>query len=635
MNGVLGMAGLILETGLNPEQREYADRIVASGEALMTIINDILDFSKIEAGKLDLEILDFDLRTTIDEMNDILAVKAHEKGLEYVSGIDPAMPCLLKGDPGRIRQVLINLISNAVKFTENGEIRLRIWAESQGEDSLEACFEVSDTGIGIPADKLDYLFDSFTQADSSTSRKYGGTGLGLAISRNLVNMMGGKIGAKSRENQGSVFWFRIPLKKQAAWMAPPLETPRDLRGRRILVVDDNETNRMILKRQLDLLQVVSEEAPDGPSALDRLKAAAGNGRPFDIAIIDHQMPGMDGAELGQRIKDDDTIRETLMIMMTSVGQRGDSARMRGIGFSAYFTKPVKQYQLFNCLFSVVGLPESPDISGPQKIVTRFTLAEERLKATRVLLAEDNVTNQLVVTGILKKKGMRIVAVANGQEALEALRHAPYDVVLMDVQMPEMDGLEATSRIREEGSGVLNRQVYIIAMTAHAMTGDRERCLAAGMDDYISKPVRPGELFAAIEKGIRRRDRDLTGEKDGDPESLKEASPGTDDFDPNVLMERLEGDREMIGMVLEIFVKESTGIMNDLETAVKSENMEDVRKWAHSLKGSSGNIGAAALQEAAALLEKAGLENNRETLRDRFADLEKAFTRTVRSIDVQG
>ena len=635
MNGVIGMTGLLLETDLSEEQREYAERISGSGEALMTIINDILDFSKIEAGKLDLEILDFDLRTTVDEMNDILAIRAHEKGLEYVSSIDPGMPCLLRGDPGRIRQVLINLIGNAVKFTEQGEIHLEINAGLEEENSVVAHFEVKDTGIGIPPDSLDHLFDSFTQADSSTSRRFGGTGLGLAISRKLVSIMGGEIGAESKENQGSTFWFKIPLDKQPDLGSALLETPRVLGRKRVLVVDDNETNRFVLKKQLAILKVSQDEAIDAHSALDKLRTAARAGKPFDIAILDHQMPGMDGADLGRLIKEDEKICNTSLIMMTSVGRKGDSARMKEIGFAAYLPKPVKQSQLFDCLINLAGQDKSGDKTESRPIVTRYTLADERLRSARILLAEDNITNQMVVTGILKKRGMRVNAVANGLEAVQALQNAPYDIVLMDVQMPEMDGLEATRKIREEGSGVLGHRVYIIAMTAHAMAGDREKCLDAGMDDYVSKPVRPEEMFAAIEKGIRQKDKAIA---DNDTPEVRDDSagnqPGSGEFNPELLRERLDGDEEMIGMILDIFQEDSSRIMEDIERAVMSGNTDDAGKFGHSLKGSSGNVGAIALQQVSAAVEKAGKDGDMESLRSLLADLKSTFHRTIQAIKVQ-
>ena len=636
MNGVIGMTGLLLETELTEEQREYAERISGSGEALLTIINDILDFSKIEAGKLDLEILDFDLRTTIDEMNDILAVRAQEKGLEYVSSIEPNMPCLLKGDPGRIRQVLINLIGNAVKFTAEGEIRLNIFPEREEGNVPVVRFEVIDTGIGIPRERLEDLFNAFTQADSSTSRKFGGTGLGLAISKQLVSMMRGEIGAESRPDQGSTFWFRLPLEKQPDAASAFQEIPGDLSGKRILVVDDNETNRLVLRKQLAVLGIIYDEAVDGLSALDKLRSAAGSGVPFDLAIIDHQMPGMDGAELGRKIKQDKAISNTLLVMMTSVGQRGDSARMKEIGYEAYLTKPLKQIQLFDCLFTVAGLEKSMRKREERPIVTRFTLADEQLKSARILVAEDNVTNQLVVSGILKKRGMRVNAVANGLEAVEALRKTPYDIVLMDVQMPEMDGLEATRKIREEGSGVLDREICIIAMTAHAMTGDREKCLDAGMDDYVSKPVRPQELFVAIEKGLRRLDKETPADR------VQQGEPGSDgnkagscEFDPEVLRGKLDGDQEMIGMVLDIFQEESTRIIKDIEKAVMSGDTEAAGKSGHSLKGSAGNVGAIALQQASAAVEKAGREGDEEALRTLLPELVNTLEGTIQAIKRQG
>jgi PAS domain S-box-containing protein len=635
MNGVIGMTGLLLETELTEEQREYAERISGSGDALMTIINDILDFSKIEAGKLDLEILDFDLRTTIDEMNDILAVRAHEKDLEYVSSIEPNMPCLLKGDPGRIRQVLINLIGNAVKFTAEGEIRLNILPEREEGDLEVVRFEVIDTGIGIPHERLDDLFDSFTQADSSTSRKFGGTGLGLAICKQLVTMMGGEIGAESKQDKGSTFWFNLPLEKQPDLSPAFPEMPSDLSSKRFLIVDDNETNRFVLRKQLEVLGTSLDEAIDGLSALDKLRNAAGSGVPFDLAIIDHQMPGMDGAELGRMIKKDKAISNTLLVMMTSVGQRGDSARMKEVGYEAYLTKPLKQVQLFDCLFKVSGLDKNRGKREELPIVTRFTLADEQLKSARILLAEDNITNQMVVSGILKKRGMRVNAVANGLEVVEALRKTPYDIVLMDVQMPEMDGIEATRKIREEGSGVLDHQVYVIAMTAHAMAGDREKCLDAGMDDYVSKPVRPEEMFAAIERGVRRSDNfHLSPAASRTKEKAEGGQLDLDIFNPEPLRERLDGDEEMIGMVLDMFQEESSRIVEDIEKAVMSGNAEEVAKNGHSLKGSSGNVGAAAMQRMSAAMEKSGKEGEIELLHSQLAELKSTFSLTIQAIKNQ-
>ena len=635
MNGVIGMTGLLLETDLDEEQREYAERISSSGEALMSIINDILDFSKIEAGKMDLEIMDFDLRTTIDEMNDILAVRAQEKGLEYVSNIDPEMHCLFKGDPGRIRQILINLIGNSIKFTEKGEIRIDIGAEPGEDSSMRVRFEVRDTGIGIPEDRLEDLFNSFTQADSSTSRKFGGTGLGLAISRQLVNMMNGEIGVESVENRGSRFWFEIPLEKQSQPLPVTTSAPRVFE-KKVLIVDDNEMNRFVLKRQLALLENTPDEAIDGLSALNKLRNEARQGRPYDIAVIDHQMPGMDGAELGREIKKDLLINRTIMIMMTSVGQRGDSSRMKDIGYDAYLTKPLKQAQLFDCLFKVVGEARSESAWEKDSIVTRYTLADERMRSARILLAEDNITNQLVVTGMLKKRGMRVNAVANGLEAVEALRNAPYDIVLMDVQMPEMDGLEATHKIRDKRSGVIDSNVCIIAMTAHAMTGDRERCLEAGMDDYVSKPVRPSEMFEAIERGIRKGNKaiDPAGQND-DEIGSEDVVSSLDVFDPDVLRERLEGDEEMIKMVLNMFKDESARIIEDIEKAVLSEDAAEAGKLGHSLKGSAGNVGAVSLQEVSAAVEESGKEGDLQALRTLLGDIKNTFTRTIQEIENLG
>jgi len=633
MNGVIGMTGLLLETDLDDEQREYADRIAASGEALLTIINDILDFSKIEAGKMELEILEFDLRTTMDEMSDILAVRAQEKGLEYITNIDPDMPSRYKGDPGRIRQVLINLIGNSIKFTSEGEIRLNISAASQaGEENLQVRFEVVDTGIGIPGERVGSLFESFTQADSSTSRKFGGTGLGLAICRKLVEMMGGAIGVESEPGKGSTFWFVLPLEAREGDLEGAPGIPEAFSRNRILVVDDNETNRFVLRRQLEVLKLTLEEAVDGYEALEMMRKASSQGIPFDIAILDHQMPGMDGAELGERIKKDEMLKDTVLVMMTSVGQRGDSARMREIGFDAYLTKPLKQSQLFDCLFKVSGqkLGKKED-DQPRKIVTRHSLADERLRSARILLAEDNITNQLVVSGMLKKRGMKVNAAANGLEAVKALQEAPYDIVLMDIQMPEMDGLEATRKIRDRKSGVLDTGICIIAMTAHAMAGDRERCLEAGMDDYVSKPVRPAELFDAIEKGLRNLGKSPQGAGE---QAMEEKEPADAQvFDTTILEERLEGDREMIRMVLDMFREESSTIMESIEKAVAAGESGEAGGLGHSLKGAAGNVGALAVQEIALAVEKSGEEGNLEELERLVVKLREALRMTTQELEL--
>jgi len=500
MNGVIGMTGLLLDTDLTPEQREYAETIRQSAEALLSIINDILDFSKIEAGRLDLESLDFDLRTTVEDVVELLAVKAQEKGLELSSLVHPDVPALVRGDPGRLRQILTNLIGNAVKFTHQGEVSVRVLLQEETEEKATVRFEVTDTGIGIPRDKMGLLFQSFSQVDSSMTRRYGGTGLGLAISKRLVEMMGGQIGVQSEEGRGTTFWFTVVLEKQGGAGAVEAVVPEDVRGESVQVVDDHPTNRLVLTEMLRSWGCRYEEAADGVEALEKLRGALAEGRPFRIALLDMQMPDMDGKTLSRVIKSDPALKDTLLVMLTSVGQRGDAAELQKIGLSAYLIKPVRKSQLYDCLVTVLGAAETQAArTGGRPILTRYGLQEEKKRRVRILLAEDNAVNQKVALKILERLGYRADAVGNGKEALAALEKIPYDLVLMDVQMPEMDGFEATRAVRDGRAKVLDRNVPIIAMTAHAMKGDRERCLEAGMDDYIGKPVTPSAVKEILEK----------------------------------------------------------------------------------------------------------------------------------------
>jgi CheY-like chemotaxis protein len=499
MNGVIGMTDLLMDTELNEDQRRYAEIVRTSGEALLNIINDILDFSKIEAGKLEIETLDFNLRTLLDDFAAMLAMRAHEKKLEFVCAAAPDVPAWLSGDPGRLRQILTNLAGNAVKFTDQGKIAVRASLVSETDAEVVLRFSIKDSGIGIPKDKIGLLFDKFTQADTSTTRKYGGTGLGLAISKQLVEMMGGEIGAISEEGQGSEFWFTVRLGKQAERAQAESLPTVDLDSVRALIVDENATNREILTTCLAAWGMRVSDAYDGPMALRALYQAQAENDPFKIAIIDMQMPGMNGEMLGQTIKTDEGLADTRMVLMTSLGNRGDARKMEQIGFDAFLTKPIRQSDLFGCL-SVV-LADTTEARPVQSIVTRHTIRELRRGVTRILLAEDNIVNQQVALGILKKLGLTADTVANGAETIRALEIIPYDLVLMDVQMPEMDGLEATRNIRDPQSAVTNHAIPIIAMTAHAMQGDLERCIEAGMNDYLTKPVDPQTLSEVLDKWL--------------------------------------------------------------------------------------------------------------------------------------
>ncbi|MGD8893740.1 MAG: response regulator, partial [Desulfobacterales bacterium] len=459
----------------------------------------------IEAGKVDLEHIDFDLRVALDEVTELVAFKAHEKGLEYVAMVHPDVPSLLCGDPGRLRQILINLVGNATKFTETGEVSIRVTLDDEDTTHATIRFSVTDTGIGIPKDRMDRLFESFSQVDSSTTRKYGGTGLGLTISKQLAEIMGGHIGVESEEGKGSTFWFTAVLEKQPEGKYKRVVVPGDIKGKRILIVDDNATIRYVLREQLKSWGCRYGEASSGVQALEELRQAVAGKDPFEISILDMRMPEMDGETLGKKIKQDPELKNTKLVMMTSMGQRGDARRFEDIGFSAYLTKPVKQSKLYDCLSSISGLREDTGNEQTSAIVTQYSLAEDKKRRVRILLAEDNIINQKVAISTLKKLGYTADAVANGKEAVKALEIIPYDIVLMDCQMPEMDGYEATQEIRNLKSKVLNHQVPVIAITANAMKGDREKCLNAGMDDYLSKPIYPNELSDMLEKWIGKQD----------------------------------------------------------------------------------------------------------------------------------
>ena len=632
MNGVIGMTGLLLDTPLRPEQREYAETIRASGETLLTLINDVLDFSKIEAGQLELEVLDFDLREVVEDTSEILALRAQQKHLEFICLIEPQVPMLLQGDPGRVRQILLNLAGNAIKFTPRGEVSIHVTLESETETQATLRFEITDTGIGIPADKLNRLFTAFSQVDASTTRRYGGTGLGLSISKRLVAIMGGSIGVESQPGQGSKFWFKLTFEIPSAEARLSWRAANDLVGRRILVVDDNATNRRLITLLLKAWGCEFEEAAEGGAALDRLSAAVAGQRPFDLALLDMHMPGMDGEELGRRIKGDSTLASLPLVMLTSLCERGEAARLKEAGFAGHLTKPLRQSQLYHCICVALGrqtaLPECA-LSAPPEAPA---LGEGPRRKFRILLAEDNITNQRLALVLLEKMGYRADAVANGREALHSLCQIPYDLVLMDCQMPEMDGYEAARAIRDPQSKVLARGLPIIALTACAMQGDREVCLQAGMNDYLTKPMRPKELAEVLERWL--------GTSSSASEPASEAPAPADPissgvFDESVLLASLMGDSSMAGGICESFIREATRQITGLQEAVNTGDAVGVAQRAHSLKGSSANLGAPLLRATAAELERLAREGQMaqaglllSELRERFAQVRAALERFV-------
>jgi PAS domain S-box-containing protein len=500
MNGVIGMIELLLETPLNPMQLDYAETVRDSASALLTVINDILDFSKVEAGKLELEVIDMDVRDTVEDVARLLSIQAHAKGLEVIALLDPSLPNRVCGDAGRLRQILLNLGSNAVKFTQKGEVSIECKVAHQDERGVMVRCEVRDTGIGIPAGRVNALFTAFTQGDASTTRRFGGTGLGLSIVKRLVALMGGEVGVSSEEGVGSTFWFTARLgvahDTTKSRPAPPIA----LRGQRIIIVDDNATNRKVLMGQLSLCGMDAVCASSADEALSLMRHAAVAGRAFEVALLDHQMPGCDGATLGKTILGEHALRGARLVLLTSSGQRGDGRLFSELGFAGYLLKPVTHRDLTDCLSMVLGTQAEGWRTSTQPIVTRQALRAQRMRETQhILLAEDNPVNQKVACRILEKLDYRVDVAADGQAAFTAWQSGRYHLILMDCQMPIMDGYETTRKIREQETG--GKHIPIIALTAHAMKGADIECRAAGMDDFLSKPIDREQLQQALNRWL--------------------------------------------------------------------------------------------------------------------------------------
>ena len=614
MNGIMGMTGLLLETHLTLEQRDYADTVRRSSEALLDIINDILDFSKIEAGRLTLETIDFDLRTTVEEALDLFAEPAQRKGLELGCLLHAEVPTALRGDPGRLRQILVNLTGNALKFTQQGEVMIHVTRGEETADRALIEFAVTDTGIGIAPEAQAILFKPFSQVDTSTTRKFGGTGLGLAICKQLVEQMGGQIGIESVLGQGSTFRFTVWLTKQPAEVhATPL--PRgSLQGRRLCIVDDNATNRRILEQYASQWGLQSATASDGYQALALLKDAATRGEPFDLAILDLQMPRMDGLELGHAITADPVLAATRLVLLTSIGLRGQAEKAKQAGISAYLTKPVHRSHLYDCLTMIVDLPAKSAIdplevgaaSRPDDVlVTRHVLKEAAAAArARILVAEDNIVNQKVAVCQLEKLGHRADVVANGLEAVEAVFRVSYALVLMDCQMPEMDGLEATAMIRKREGEQASRRLPIIAMTANAMQGDREKCLVAGMDDYLAKPVKLEHLEAMLARWIPGRS---TPDEQKEPVSSEKQESVQDCVDSAVLadLRQLDISCGLLSTLITHFLEDAPNRLAALQDALQQGDAGALARVAHELNGSSGNLGVRRMRQLCVELQALG------------------------------
>ena len=620
MNAIIGMTDLTLDTKLNDEQRDYLSTVKVSARALLELLNDILDLSKIEADRIEVEDIEFDLRLTVEGITDTLAPKAFTKGLELVCMIHHKVPSLLQGDPTRLRQILINLVGNAVKFTEKGEVVIRVAPENETEDQVKLLFSVKDTGIGIPKDKQKRIFESFAQVDGSTSRKYGGTGLGLSISKRLVELMGGQIGMESEVGKGSHFWFTISLEKQKEYKEISPRFPVDIRGMRMLAVDDNSTNRTILVKMLESFGCYAEAVESGVEALDALKRAIHQRKPFDLVLVDMQMPEMDGEQTLKAIKDDPEISDTVVIILTSIGTRGDATRLEALGCAGYLMKPIKQSQLYDAIITVLGLQKTRTKAKPTHIVTRHTIAEQKRRKARILLVEDNPMNQKLAIALIKRAGYSVHPVENGIKAIETLKQSTYNLILMDVQMPEMNGFEATKAIRQmEGE---KKHIPIVAMTAHAMKGDKERCLKAGMDDYIAKPIEPQELFDTIEKWSKNYCREKVKTKKDDYKKKKTEKNIPIEFETAV--DRFCGDRELLENMLEEFLDYVPKQLRTLDKAIKKGDAETVDREAHSLKGLAAQLSVKGLADLSLNLELLGQKGNLDEANDELDKLKTEF-----------
>jgi len=631
MNGVLGMTDMLLETSLDPVQREYADTVRSSARSLLTVINDILDFSKVEAGKLDLELLDVDLRDTVEDVARLLAVDAHAKGLEVTVSIDPALPDMVRADAGRLRQVLLNLGGNAVKFTQRGEVAIAVQVTSRDADATLIRCEVRDTGVGIPADRVPELFKPFSQVDASTTRRFGGTGLGLSIVRHLVELMGGLTGVSSTEGEGSVFWFTARLSVSMHVDRSRTELPAMLSGQRVLVVDDNATNRKVLMGQLSACGTNPACAASAQEALALMRDAVNVGRPFEVALLDHHMPGCDGAEMGRLMVADPQLKTVRLILLTSAGQRGDGQRFAGLGFAGYLQKPVTRRDLADCLGLALTTEARDWHMHTQPIITRHALRSHRGREKHwILLAEDNVVNQKVAHKTLERLGYRVDIVGDGRAAVEAWKSGRYDLILMDCQMPELDGYAATREIRRlQGA----RHIPIVALTAHAMKGAAEECTSAGMDDYLTKPIDRDRLEACLERflglaaQVAAAAQAQTNEVPVNMNDNKAADNGSP-VNWRQLLAAFDGDEMFAREVAALFIVSGTNSLDEIARALAGGDLQRLGAKAHEVKGASANLLAVAASTAAARLEAAAKTGDVDQVPQLERELREEMARTI-------
>lgn len=623
MNGIIGMTELALDTSLTDEQHEYLEMVKSSADYLLAVINDILDFSKIEAGKLDLDPIDFNLHDNLDETVNALAMRAHNKGLELACHVLADVPDGLVGDPGRLRQVIVNLIGNAIKFTSEGEVVMRVETESLNNGEVCLHFAISDSGIGIPRDKMDRLFKAFSQVDMSTTRKFGGTGLGLAISAKLVRMMNGHIWVESELSKGSTFHFtaRFGLSKELVPRRTPLGLTK-VRGMSVLIVDDNATNCRILEELLEGWGMNPTVVQSGKAALEELRKAHGGGEPFALVLLDNMMPEMDGFTLAEQIQQHPELAGATLMMLSSADRHENAARCFRLGMEAYLTKPIRRAELLSTILTAVhAVP-----SNVRDTVDSRHSVEPGAGCLRILLTEDNPVNQKLALRLLEKRGHFVTIANNGREALDVIEREQFDVVLMDVQMPEMDGFEATKRIRarERDTG---GHLPIVAMTAHAMKGDRERCLEVGMDSYISKPLYPTELFEVVEN---------LGHS---PESVPSAPALTESaaptFDQKAALENVGGDISMLREIIDLYLQEYPAWLTAIREGVMNRDHASVSRNAHKLKGAISTFGAAPAIHLAQKLETMAADQNLADAEDMVAQLERAIMELRPALEAVG
>jgi signal transduction histidine kinase/DNA-binding response OmpR family regulator len=618
MNAIIGMTELALETKMSAEQRGFLSTVKSSAASLLNLINDILDFSKAEAGKEQLECVEFALRETIEETLKSLAPRAQEKEIELASRFAPEVPDALIGDPDRLRRIVVNLVGNAIKFTEHGEVVVQVNVEAHGEPDILLHFSVTDTGIGIPLDKQQHIFEAFAQADSSTTRKYGGTGLGLAISAQLCELMNGVMWVESEEGRGSIFHFTAHFGRPEARGEKSGESePVKLRDLPVLVVDDNSTNRKILEEMIANWRMKPVAAPNGPAAMEALQRAHKNGTPFRLVLLDGHMPGMDGFEVAARVKQDPQLHGAEVILLTSAGRSEDVARAKAVGVAAALSKPVKQSELWDAIVTALNVPGQQKTRGASPSAAARTRARAR-RPLRVLLAEDNPVNQEVALRLLERRGHSVIVAENGKQALTAIERHKFDLVLMDVQMPEMGGLEATQLIREKEKST-GEHLPILAMTAHAMQGDRERCIAAGMDGYLAKPIDPKSFLQTVE-GISQRatQSETTPQEAGSRDASSDAPRA---LDTKALLEWFSGNRKLLRSIVKTFRDDCPRMMARIRSALAANDANLLADGAHALKGSVGNFGPTAALDTTRKMEKIARQGKLDGAWELYATLE--------------